>query len=137
MPIYIICLCEIHFLLFLFIHISNISFRYSISSLYHLSISHFCNAKKSHTPEDRLSEIFNSKDIDILPKDTLNFSNTKKDKKNWRLPIFPRRHHLSIFGITSLNFRVRNGIGCVTSIINAMFCTLLHHFLFVKHFFNF
>ena len=39
-------------------------------------------------------------------------------KKSWHLPIFPARHQASIFGTTGLNFRVRNGNGWITSVIN-------------------
>ena len=39
----------------------------------------------------------------------------------WHLPIFPRRFHLSIFGTTELNFRVRYGNGWTLSVINTNF----------------
>ena len=36
----------------------------------------------------------------------------------WHLPIFPGRHHPSIFGTIELNFRVRHGNGWTLDVIN-------------------
>ena len=44
-----------------------------------------------------------------------------RHSKCWHLPIFPRRFHLSIFGTTELNFRVRYGNGWTLSVINTNF----------------
>ena len=48
--------------------------------------------------------------------------------KSWHLPIFPGRHHPSIFGTIELNFCVRNGNRCTLNVINTNFCFCLSTF---------
>ena len=63
----------------------------------------------------------------------------------WHLPIFPGRHHPSIFGTIELNFRVRHGNGWTLDVINTnFFCIVPDDFVIILHcsancksFFNF
>ena len=60
----------------------------------------------------------------------------------WHLPIFPGRHHPSIFGTIELNFRVRHGNGWTLDVINTNFIAfsdlvIITRFLtFYKQFFQ-
>ena len=54
----------------------------------------------------------------------------------WHLPIFPGRHHPSIFGTIELNFRVRHGNGWTLDVINTNFIAF-NDFVIIPCLFNF
>ena len=52
-----------------------------------------------------------------------------EDHKCWHLPIFPGRHHPSIFGTIELNFRVRHGNGWTLDVINTNYLRLSYYII--------
>ena len=59
-----------------------------------------------------------------------------EDHKCWHLPIFPGRHHPSIFGTIELNFRVRHGNGWTLDVISTNFIYLCD-FDIIPHFLSY